>query len=304
MIKLLVNSFAPVAILILIGYISAKKSIFSIENSVAIIKYVGVVAVPALTLKVILSINISNVNWTLFFSYIFSELFVYIAVLFIAKYVFNFKWNEAILISMASSFSNHILFVYPIALNEYELDLINPIVAIISFDVIFLVINLVILDLIKFKNLKLKNIFIKQFSNLPLLALIFGLTLVTLNIHIPISIDRALEFIANSAAPCALFAAGIILSQKLEKIQIKTSNLIILFKIILHPILLILIILNLDDIHLPLAETTIMVASAPVGLMALVFSAQYGVNPNAITRALMITTLFSIITVPLASIIV
>ena len=77
MINLLINSFAPVAILILIGYISAKKSIFSIENSVAIIKYVGVVAVPALTLKVILSINISNVNWTLFFSYIFSELFVY-----------------------------------------------------------------------------------------------------------------------------------------------------------------------------------------------------------------------------------
>ena len=57
MINLLINSFAPVAILILIGYISAKKSIFSKENSIAIIKYVGVVAVPALTLKIILIIN-------------------------------------------------------------------------------------------------------------------------------------------------------------------------------------------------------------------------------------------------------
>ena len=56
MINLLINSFAPVAILILIGYISAKKSIFTNENSVAIIKYVGVVAVPALTLNIILSI--------------------------------------------------------------------------------------------------------------------------------------------------------------------------------------------------------------------------------------------------------
>ena len=62
MINLLINSFAPVAILILIGYISAKKSIFSKENSIAIIKYVGVVAVPALTLKIILSMSISNVN--------------------------------------------------------------------------------------------------------------------------------------------------------------------------------------------------------------------------------------------------
>ena len=57
MINLLINSFAPVAILILIGYISAKKSIFINENSLAIIKYVGKVALPALTLKIILSIS-------------------------------------------------------------------------------------------------------------------------------------------------------------------------------------------------------------------------------------------------------
>ena len=301
MINLLINSFAPVAILILIGYISAKKSIFSKENSIAIIKYVGVVAVPALTLKIILSISISNVNWTLISSYVFSELIIYTTALFIGKYAFHLKWNEAILIGMASSFANHLLFVYPIALNEYNADLINPIVAIIGFDVIFLVINLIILDLIKFQNLKLKDIFIKQFSNLPLLALILGVAIILLDIEIPVSIDRALEFIENYAAPCALFAAGIILSQKLEKTEIKISNIIILFKIILHPILLIFIIWSLDNIDFSLAETTIMVASAPVGLMALIFSTQYGVNPNAITRALMITTLFSIVTVPLAS---
>jgi predicted permease len=44
-----------------------------------------------------------------------------------------------------------------------------------------------------------------------------------------------------------------------------------------------------------------MVAAAPVGLMALVFSTQYGVNPSAITKALMITTLLSILTIPLSS---
>jgi predicted permease len=44
-----------------------------------------------------------------------------------------------------------------------------------------------------------------------------------------------------------------------------------------------------------------MVASAPVGLMALIFSTQYDVNPNAITRALLITTLLSVISIPLVS---
>ena len=60
---------------------------------------------------------------------------------------------------MAASFSNHILFVYPIALTEYDNNLLTPIVGIISFDVIFSVFNIIILDLITIK----KNYFKKDY---------------------------------------------------------------------------------------------------------------------------------------------
>ena len=202
---------------------------------------------------------------------------------------------------MASSFANHLLFVYPIALNEYGPELIDPIIAIIGFDVAFLVVNLIILDFIKYKNLELSHIVFKQLSNLPLLAVLTGLFIVFLDFNLPVSIERALNFISGSAAPCALFAAGIILSQKIEKTDLKISNLIIGFKILLHPLIAILVMWNLNEIEFSISETAIMVAAAPVGLMALVFSTQYDVNPNAITRALLISTLLSIISIPLVS---
>ena len=301
MIQLLINSFLPVAILILLGYVSAKKLIFKYEDALSIIKYIGVIAVPALTLKMTVSISFSNVNWLLISSYIISELIIYLTAIFIAKYFFNLKWNESILIGMASSFANHLLFVYPIALNEYGPELIDPIIAIIGFDVAFLVVNLIILDFIKYKNLELSHIVFKQLSNLPLLAVLTGLFIVFLDFNLPLSIERALNFISGSAAPCALFAAGIILSQKIEKIDLKISNLIIGFKILLHPLIAILVMWNLNEIEFSISETAIMVAAAPVGLMALVFSTQYDVNPNAITRALLISTLLSIISIPLVS---
>ena len=301
MIQLLINSFLPVALLILLGYVSAKKLIFKYEDALSIIKYIGVIAVPALTLKMTVSISFSNVNWLLISSYIISELIIYLATIFIAKYFFNLKWNESILIGMASSFANHLLFVYPIALNEYGPELIDPIIAIIGFDVAFLVVNLIILDFIKYKNLELSHIVFKQLSNLPLLAVLTGLFIVFLDFNLPLSIDRALNFISGSAAPCALFAAGIILSQKIEKTDLKISNLIIGFKILLHPLIAILVMWNLNEIEFSISETAIMVAAAPVGLMALVFSTQYDVNPNAITRALLISTLLSIISIPLVS---
>ena len=68
--------------------------------------------------------------------------------------------REAIIFGMAASFANHLLFVYQIALNEYNDDLIITILEIISFDCIFLVINLIILDLITTKNLSAKKIFL------------------------------------------------------------------------------------------------------------------------------------------------
>ena len=301
MIQLLINSFLPVALLILLGYVSAKKFIFKYEDALSIIKYIGVIAVPALTLKMTVSISFSNVNWLLISSYIISELIIYLAAIFIAKCFFNLKWNESILIGMASSFANHLLFVYPIALNEYGPELIDPIIAIIGFDVAFLVVNLIILDFIKYKNLELSHIVFKQLSNLPLLAVLTGLFIVFLDFNLPLSIERALNFISGSAAPCALFAAGIILSQKIEKTDLKISNLIIGFKILLHPLIAILVMWNLNEIEFSISETAIMVAAAPVGLMALVFSTQYDVNPNAITRALLISTLLSIISIPLVS---
>jgi hypothetical protein len=90
---------------------------------------------------------------------------------------------------MAASFANHLLFVYQIALNEYNNDLIIPILEIISFDCIFLVINLIILDLITTKNLSAKKIFLYQLYNIPLIALTIGILISYLEIEMPTLID-------------------------------------------------------------------------------------------------------------------
>ena len=231
MIYLLINSVLPVAILVLLGFIATKRNTFTYDQSLALLKYVGVIAVPVLTFKMIVIVNLNDINWLLLFSYVSSEIFIYLFAGLIAKYIFKLEWTEAILIAVAASFSNYILFVYPIALTEYDNNLLTPIVSIISFDVIFLVFNIIILDLITIK-ITLKKIIIKQFNNLPLFALIIGLIKVYFEIKLPLSIKRSINFISLSATPCALFAAGIILAHQIEKTQKNISNLIIIFKII------------------------------------------------------------------------
>ena len=81
------------------------------------------------------------------------------------------------------------MLVYPIGLNEYNDNLIIPIVGIIGFDFIFLVINLIFLDLITTKNLSIKKIFLKQLYNISLIALTIGILISYLEIEMPTLID-------------------------------------------------------------------------------------------------------------------
>lgn len=81
------------------------------------------------------------------------------------------------------------MLVYPIGLNEYNDNLIIPIVGIIGFDFIFLVINLIFLDLITTKNLSAKKIFLYQLYNIPLIALTIGILISYLEIEMPTLID-------------------------------------------------------------------------------------------------------------------
>jgi len=98
LIDFFLNSFFPVAILIFVGFVAAKKSFFSYSESLAIIKYVGLIAVPAITLKMTLSINFSIINWLLISNYIISEVTIYLFAMIICKYLFKLNWSESVII--------------------------------------------------------------------------------------------------------------------------------------------------------------------------------------------------------------
>ena len=63
----------------------------------------------------------------------------------------------------------------------------------------------------------------KQSVNPPLLGLIIGFMIILIPYDLPIGIERTFEFISLSAAPCALFALGIILSNKIKWDQVKIA---------------------------------------------------------------------------------
>ena len=118
-------------------------------------------------------------------------------------------------------------------------------------------------------------------------------------INSPVIFMRLADFIALSAAPLALFASGILLSEKVSLKGLKIAFLITSVKTIIYPLVSFLILIKFLDYPFDSARTILMVAAAPVGLMPMTFASKYRVETSSIALAMLWTFFISLILIPI-----
>ena len=290
-------STLPLFGLVFVGFISGKFDLLNQSDSKVFLKLVGLVIVPALGIKIIGNFRYDFINWNLYFYYFLTQSIIYFLGFSIAKIIFKRHFSESIIIGMTSSFSNHLFFVYPIALFEFGPKDIVPIETIISVDFITVWLSVCALELAGHKKINFGQIFLSQLKNPALIGLFLGLIIFFFQIHLPLSVNRLVNFICDAGTPCALIAMGVLLSYQTDKTQIKLSIVITLLKILIFPLIL-FIILHLIDYDLNISRTTMMVAAAPIGAMGLVFASIYNVTTDAVVRSGIISYILALLSIP------
>ena len=217
------NSVLPVASIFFIGLWMGRKNIFRLSDASLFFRFVGQIAVPAIIFSILLSTDFSNLDLNLIWFYLLVEFLIYGFGFSIARFTFKLDTAYSILIGMACSFSNHVLFVLPISNFIFDPITTLPIRGAIAIDCVSLSLSTVWLDVVissrNGKPLKLlthlKNPLI--ISLLTCSPFVFGI------IKSPIIFMRLADFIALSAAPLALFASGILLSEKVSLAGLKIA---------------------------------------------------------------------------------
>ena len=294
----LLNSTLPLFGLVLIGFLLGKFSIFEKLEANVLTKVVGLTVLPALGIKIFGNFNYEFFNFYLYFNYFLIQFIIYFSGFIVSKFYFLRSYSESIIIGMACGFSNHIFFVYPIVISEFPAKDLVPIETIIAFDFINVAVSILALDFANNKNLGKRGLFLKQLKNPALIGLFLGLIILVSGLYIPSSINILVNFICNLGVPCTLIAMGILLSFKTDITQIKLSFLITTLKMFVFPLLM-FIIIYLSEIDFTVARTTIMVSSAPLASMPLIFAAIYKVKTDAVVRAGIFTYLIALLSVPL-----
>jgi predicted permease len=134
------------------------------------------------------------------------------------------------------------------------------------------------------------------FLNPLLIAAALGVGAAALRWEPPEAIDRLLQFLYTSAAPCALFALGVTVALRpLERMPWEVP-LLATVKLVAHPILVLVLLGWLGPFSEVWINTAVLMAALPPALTAYVFARQYDVWIEQASSAVLIGTLASVAT--------
>ena len=106
-----------------------------------------------------------------------------------------------------------------------------------------------------------------------------------------------IDYLAQAAAPCALFAMGVTLALRpLKRVPVSLAY-IVPVKLILHPILMYVGLSYAGNFDPVWIYTAVLLASLPIATNVFVIAQQYGVWTERASASILVTTACSVVTV-------
>lgn len=113
----------------------------------------------------------------------------------------------------------------------------------------------------------------------------------------PAPVSRLLDYLAQAAAPCALFAMGVTLALRPLKRMPRELGIISILKLVVHPVLC-WVMLGLFGNFSPVwVYSAVLLAALPTATNVFVIAQQYGVWVERASASVLITTMLSVVTV-------
>ena len=129
-----------------------------------------------------------------------------------------------------------------------------------------------------------------------IIATAAGVLAAWLQFQPPMAIDRLLQYLAQAAAPCALFAMGVTLALRPLKRVPKELGLIAALKLVIHPLIVYVVLSAIGDFPDIWVYTAVLMAALPTATNVFVIGQQYGVWVERASASILLTTVISVVT--------
>lgn len=130
-----------------------------------------------------------------------------------------------------------------------------------------------------------------------IIATAVGVLAAWLKFEPPVPVARLLEYLAQAAAPCALFVMGVTLAlQPLRRVP-RELGAIVTLKLVVHPILCYVVLSLIGNFSEVWVFSAVLLAGLPTATNVFVIAQQYGVWVQRASASLLLTTVLSVVSV-------
>jgi len=118
-----------------------------------------------------------------------------------------------------------------------------------------------------------------------------------LALPLPTPVEKWIDLLGGAAAPCALFAIGLFLSDKSVRSGLAEAGLATVIKLLLQPLLAACVLPFFVDLRSVPGQVALLMAALPTAANAFVLARQFDIQVEQNTASVLLTTGFSVVTV-------
>ncbi len=296
----LISVVIPVFLVIGFGYAAAWRGLFTQTNVDGLMRYANSFAVPVLLFRAIANLDLAaEFNLPMMAGFYAGAVTCFIVGIMGARFLFNRDWEDAVAIGFVCLYSNSLLLGLPITERAYGTEALTGNYAIISIHAPFCYgLGIATMEIMRARHTGgfsfLPKVFKSMFSNALVLGIAAGFVINLGNIPKPEPVMAAVDLIAVSALPAALFALGGVLVRYRPEGDMRTILFCCVVVLALHPAITFFL-GQWNDLQPAAMRSSVITAAMAPGINAFLFANMYGRAQRVAASTVLIATGLSIL---------
>lgn len=299
MISILLKTL-PFFALIGVGYLAGRSRMFPQEGVAWLTKFVFYFALSAMLFRFAANLSLADIfDPTFVMAYLSASLLLYLLVLGVAK-IRGRGIEEAAMEAQCAQSGNTGFLGVPMLVVLLGPAAAGPVLMVLTVDmVVFSSLFTLIITGARGGALgwhTSKSLALGWLKNPMVVSIVLGLIWSAWALPVPGPVNEFLSLLGGAATPGALFAIGASLAGRGAE-RLGVASWLSFAKLILHPLLVAIAALWLFPVEREAAGVMIAAASLPVAGNVYILAQHYGVAPQRVSTAILISTAASIVTV-------
>ncbi len=297
----LVDVILPVFLVVAFGYGVVWRGWMGAGTIDALMKYTQNFAIPCLLFLAIARLDLSaEFGWRLLASFYAGSVLGFLAGLLGARYLFGRDWEDAVAVGFIGLFSNSVLLGLPITERAYGADALGANYAIIALhSPVCYIIGITAMEAVRARGMGLGVTLLRSargvLSNALVIGIALGAAVNLTGLPLPGVMWEALEMVARTGLPVALFGLGGVLYQYRPEGDLRLIAYACAISLVMHPAITWTLGTSLDLTEAQFRSAVVTAAMAP-GVNAYVFANMYGRARRVAASSVLLGTAACILT--------